>query len=76
MAANTMLQEAEVDGFPVLDLAAHLRGAPGARDRLARELRHALESIGFLVVVNHGVPQSMIDGIFAQAARFHALPIR
>ncbi len=69
------LQAAEVDGFPILDLADHVAGRPGARDRLARELRDALEHIGFLLVVNHGVPQAMIDDIFAEAARFHVLPL-
>jgi isopenicillin N synthase-like dioxygenase len=75
MAANAMLQAAEADGFPVLDLADYLRGAPGAVERLVRELREALETVGFLVVVNHGVPQAMIDDIFVQAARLHALPM-
>ncbi len=75
MAANAMLQEAEADGFPMLDLAEYRRDAPGALGRLAGELRGALETVGFLVVVNHGVPQAMIDGMFAQAARVHALPM-
>jgi isopenicillin N synthase-like dioxygenase len=75
MAANAMLQEAEADGFPVLDLAGHTRGEPGARAQLARELQHALETVGFLVVINHGVPLAMIDDIFAYAARLHALPM-
>ena len=70
-----MLQAAGADGFPVLDLADYLGGVPGARDRLARELRAVLETVGFLVVVNHGVPQAMIDAVFAQAARVHALPM-
>ena len=47
----------------------------GARDRLARQLRDALATVGFLVVVNHGVPQTMIDAVFAQAARVRALPM-
>ena len=38
-------------------------------------MRHALETVGFLVVVNHGVPQAAIDDIFAQTARLHALPM-
>lgn len=75
MAANGMLQDAEADGFPILDLADYLGDAPGAVGRLAGELRVALETVGFLVVVNHGVPQAMIDDVFAQAARLHALPM-
>ena len=78
--ANAMLQAAEADGFPVLDLAEYFGDAPGARgrpavERLARALRHALETVGFLVVINHGVPQAAIDDIFVQAARLHALPM-
>jgi isopenicillin N synthase-like dioxygenase len=73
--AKSLLQAAAADDFPVLDLTAYLNGAPGARVELAGGLRHALETVGFLVVVNHGVPQSMIDDVFAQAARLHALPV-
>jgi isopenicillin N synthase-like dioxygenase len=75
MAATALLQDAGIDGFPVLDLADLAADRPGARQRLARELRTALETVGFLVVVNHGVPAAMIDGIFAEAARLHALPM-
>ncbi len=74
--ARATIDEAAIDGFPILDLADYVAGAPGARVRLARELADALERIGFLVVVNHSVPQPMIDGIFTEAARFHALPLR
>jgi isopenicillin N synthase-like dioxygenase len=51
--------------IPVIDLAA--------RDVVA-QLRAALEDVGFLVLVNHGVPQRLIDQTFAEAKRFHALP--
>jgi len=75
MPASAMIEDAGIDGFPILDLTDLQAGVRGARERLARELCHALENIGFLIVVNHGVPQHMIDGIFAEAARFHALPM-
>lgn len=60
--------------IPVLDVGAYLAGTEGARPRLAAELRHALEEIGFFFTVNHGVPQTLIDRTFAEAARFHSLP--
>jgi isopenicillin N synthase-like dioxygenase len=75
MISKPMIDDAEIDGFPVLDLGDYVGGAPGARERLAREMEDALERVGFLLVVNHGVPQAMIDGVFAEAARFHALPL-
>jgi isopenicillin N synthase-like dioxygenase len=58
--------------IPILDLGPCLAGEPGAERRLARELRQACETVGFYFIVNHGVPQSLIDRAFAETARFHA----
>lgn len=60
------------DEIPILDLKPYLLGKPGARTVLGRELRHALEHVGFYFIVNHGVPQSLIDATFAAAQQFHA----
>ena len=57
--------------IPLIDLAPLRNGLPGARE-IAPALRHALEQVGFLMIVNHGVPQGLIDQTFAQAKRFHA----
>lgn len=43
--------------IPVIDLGPCLADEPGALDRAAAELRHALTEIGFYSIVNHGVPQ-------------------
>jgi isopenicillin N synthase-like dioxygenase len=61
--------------IPVLDLAPSLRGNPGAVAALGTELRDAFENVGFYFVVNHGVPQSLIDATFDAARRFHAMPL-
>lgn len=61
--------------IPILDLGPYLAGAPGADSRLARELRQACEQIGFYFIVNHGVPQGLIDRAFAETAQFHAQPL-
>jgi isopenicillin N synthase-like dioxygenase len=66
---------ADTDTIPVIDLAPYLAGEAGALDRTARELRFALTEVGFYFIVNHGVPQALIDETFRQAARFHAQPI-
>jgi len=60
--------------IPVIDLAGYLAGAPGAREGLAAELRAALETIGFFILVDHGVPRDLITRTFDQARRFHAQP--
>jgi isopenicillin N synthase-like dioxygenase len=69
-----MLRGAETENFPVIDLSDYARRAPGSLDKVARQLRHALENIGFLIVVNHGVAAELIEGIIEQARRFRALP--
>jgi len=63
------------DNIPVIDLAPYLAGAPGAVQRTARELRVALTEVGFYFIVNHGVPEALIRGAFAEAARFHGQPL-
>ncbi len=61
--------------IPLLDIGPYLAGVEGALDKAAVELRHALENIGFYYLVGHGVPQPLIDRIFAETKRFHALPL-
>ena len=61
--------------IPVIDLGPYLAGRPGALAAAAGELGRALEQVGFFVVVNHGIPQPLIDETFAQARRFHAQPM-
>ena len=63
------------DVIPVIDLGPYLAGEPGARDRIASELRFALTEIGFYFIVNHGVPSALVRGAFDEAARFHAQPL-
>jgi isopenicillin N synthase-like dioxygenase len=70
-ASDIVLAAEEI---PVLDLGPFLAGAPGALDRVARELYRASTEVGFYYVKNHGVPRALVDAVFDQAARFHALP--
>ena len=58
------------DRIPVLDIGPYLAGEPGARARLGRDIAKTAADTGFLVIVNHGIPQSLIDGCFAAAAAF------
>ncbi len=60
--------------FPIIDLGDYLAKRPEALQQTAEQLRDALEQVGFFAVTHHGIPQAMLDGIFVQARRFHALP--
>src|ERR1700761_9769861 len=65
----------DVAAIPIIDLGPYLAGAPGALDRVAGELRHALTEIGFYSIVNHGVPESLVEAAYREVARFHAQPL-
>ena len=58
--------------IPVIDLGPFLAARPGADATAAAEIGRALTDVGFFVVVNHGIPQALIDDTFAEARRFHA----
>lgn len=63
---------ATAEEVPILDLGPLNQGQ--ALDRLAQQLRGACETIGFFYVSNHGVPQQVVDDIFAATRRYFALP--
>jgi isopenicillin N synthase-like dioxygenase len=67
--------EAAAAIIPVIDYGPYFAGEPGALRRLAEDVRHACENIGFFYALNHGVPQDIIDRGFAASRRFHALPM-
>ena len=60
--------------IPVIDFGPCFAGAPGALEAAAAELRAALETIGFFVMVNHGVASLLIERTFDEARRFHDRP--
>lgn len=63
------------DIVPLIDIADVRAGKPGALEKTAAELRYAEEEIGFYYLAGHGVPQELIDRVFAKVARFHAQPL-
>ena len=60
--------------IPVIDVGGYLAGAPGSLEMVAGGIRHALENVGFFVIVNHDVPRRLIARTFEEARRIHALP--
>ncbi len=60
---------------PVIDIGPYLRGEPGALEKTAAALGEASETLGFYFIGGHGVEQSLIDRVFDETERFHALPM-
>ena len=61
--------------IPVIDVGNYLNGDIEAREQLAIDLRAIQGSLGFYVIVNHGVEQSLIDRSFEQVADLFSLPL-
>ena len=61
--------------IPTFDIAAYLNGEPGGRERAAAKLREISTTVGFFYLKGHGIPPDLIESVFAQSRRFHALPI-
>ena len=59
--------------IPVVDLS-QLRGSAEQRRSLAEEVTGICHSIGFMVVVEHGIDQGLLDEVFETMHRFFALP--
>jgi isopenicillin N synthase-like dioxygenase len=64
-----------VGQIPIIDFGPYFAGRPGELAPLSAQVRDACEQVGFLYIKNHGVPEALIERIFAEAKRFHALPL-
>ena len=74
VAAEGPLRSGSAVSIPMVDIGPlsdiH---SPGAH-RVAEEMAKACEDIGFMYIENHGVPEDLIDEVFAQSRAFHESP--
>ena len=61
--------------IPVIDLNPLWENTDIGILEVAEQIRAAYTTSGFGYVINHRVPQSLIDNTFQQAMRFHNLPL-
>ncbi|CAN7737553.1 hypothetical protein D9M68_80290 [compost metagenome] len=61
--------------LPILDLGPYLAGVPGALEQLAADVKLIQEELGFFSVINHGIPQALIDESFRQTAKLFEIPM-
>ena len=60
--------------IPVVDLSKFTHGTPEERAAFVDELGKAFHEIGFVGVINHGVPDELIDKFYTESKNFFALP--
>lgn len=70
-----LVRETPTRALPVLDLGPLRAGDAAGIARLAERLRDVATGIGFMAVVDHGVPRAAIDAMYAQSRAFFAQPL-
>lgn len=64
----------QINSIPTIDLSTLWDDNSGIK-YVALQLKEKFASIGFAYLINHGIPQELIDAIFQESKRFHALPL-
>ena len=65
----------DAESIPVIDIGELHGGAPAGLKAVADDLARAASTVGFFYIKNHGVPQSLIDDVFATARAFYSQPL-
>lgn len=60
--------------IPLVDLAKFVSGDEGQRAAFVKELGDAFHNVGFVGVVNHGIPKQLIEDFYKYAYEFFRLP--
>lgn len=60
-------------GIPTVDLSQFVQGNAEQRATFVQALGHAFHHVGFVAVVNHGIPKSLVDAFYENSNRFFAL---
>ncbi len=61
-------------GIPTVDLSKFVHGTAAEQTAFVQELGKAFHEVGFVAVVNHGIPKQLVDGFYAASKAFFALP--
>lgn len=60
--------------IPVVDLSKYVQGDAASKAAFVDQLGEAFHEIGFVGVVNHGIPKKLIDDFYAASQAFFGLP--
>lgn len=61
-------------GIPTVDLSQFTNGNEAQRDAFVAALGKAFHEVGFVAVVNHGIPKQLVDDFYAASRAFFAQP--
>ncbi len=61
--------------IPVVDLSKFIDGNAEERSAFVKSLGRAFHEIGFVGVINHGIPKELINGYYEASRQFFSLPV-
>jgi isopenicillin N synthase-like dioxygenase len=61
--------------IPLVDLHQYTKGEPVHRKAFIKKLAKAFHEIGFVGVINHGIPKVLVQKFYAESQAFFALPV-
>jgi isopenicillin N synthase-like dioxygenase len=61
--------------IPVVDLSQFTNGNDQQRAAFVEAIGQAFHEVGFVGVVNHGIPKTLVDTFYTEAKAFFALPV-
>jgi len=61
-------------GIPTVDLSKFVYGTAAEKAQFVQDLGKAFHEVGFVAVVNHGIPKSLVDGFFNASKAYFTLP--
>lgn len=61
--------------IPVVDLSKFVIGDAHTKEEFVQDLGKAFHEVGFVGVINHGVPQDIVDKFYSASKRFFSLPV-
>ncbi len=61
-------------GIPTVDLSQFVQGTDEQKTAFVRAIGQAFHEVGFVAVVNHGIPKSLVDGFYTASKAFFAQP--
>ncbi|KAF7593353.1 hypothetical protein BBP40_011643 [Aspergillus hancockii] len=60
--------------IPIIDFGPFLNGTPADKHAVAMSVVEAFKTSGFLYLKEHGLPPSVVSGVFGSSGRFFARP--
>lgn len=61
--------------IPVVDLSKFVHGSKAEQSEFVQALGNAFHEIGFVGVINHGIPKALVDEFYAESKNFFGLPV-